>query len=102
MTNRSEDQPDPLTLKCRCPRLGQEIHFEYCMESGDDDFACWKVLDCWWEIFDVESYLKANLPASEFNRMIQMKPKPKVASLVELVEKAKRRTEREPDEKGDG
>lgn len=95
MADHRNGNQDPFHLKRRCPRLGSEIQFEYCMESGEDDFACWKILDCWWEIFDVASYLKANLPEQEYIRLTSKTPKNKVSSILEQIEAAKKRTGKE-------
>ncbi|MFP4225584.1 MAG: hypothetical protein ACLFRF_02555 [Desulfobacterales bacterium] len=81
-------------LERRCPRLGSKISFRYCLISGDDDNPCWKIFDCWWEQFDVESYLKANLPAEVFEQLVEKaadQPKNKLTSIVEIAEQAKKR-----------
>jgi hypothetical protein len=45
----------------RCPRLGHELTFGYCRrETGGK--PCRLILDCWWERFDVRSFLQAHLP----------------------------------------
>jgi hypothetical protein len=36
-------------------------------------------------------YLKDKMPEDQFNGLMATKPKPKVASLVELIEQAKKR-----------
>jgi hypothetical protein len=36
-------------------------------------------------------YLKKHLPEDQFNSLVAAKPKPKVASLVELIEQARQR-----------
>ena len=76
----------------RCPRLGSPISFRYCMLSGEDDDICWKILDCWWETFDVENYLKANMPEAAFNELMKKADKPmnKVGSILDIVEKVKK------------
>ena len=73
----------------RCPRLGNAVPFNYCEVCGDDQQPCFKILDCWWEHFDVVQYLKDHLSEDQFNRLMQARPKPKVTSLLELIEKAK-------------
>ena len=35
-------------------------------------------------------YLKDNLPEDQFNRLMDTRPKPKITSLVELIEQAKK------------
>jgi hypothetical protein len=37
--------------------------------------------------------LKDNLPEDQFNRLMDTRPRPKIASLVELIEKTKSRKE---------
>ena len=78
-------------LERRCPRLGGTVSFQYCKISGDDNRPCWKTIDCWWEYFDVLSYLKENLPENEFNMLLNVRPKPKISSIVDLIEQAKKR-----------
>ncbi len=82
-------------LETRCPRLGSPISFQYCLISGEDDAICWKVLDCWWEIFDVEGYLKKNMSETDFNELMARaeKPKNKISSIIEIAEKAKKKLE---------
>ncbi|MDM8523959.1 hypothetical protein QUF80_11380 [Desulfococcaceae bacterium HSG8] len=80
-------------LERRCPRLGSPVSFQYCTTCGDEEQPCFKVFDCWWEDFDVVAYLKDKLPENQFNALAASKPKPKVLSLVELIEQAKKRIE---------
>ncbi|MCF8025030.1 MAG: hypothetical protein K9J79_11155 [Desulfobacteraceae bacterium] len=54
---------------------------------------CFKILDCWWEIFDVAAYLKENLPAGVYDKLITAQPKPRVATIVEIAEGTKKRNE---------
>jgi hypothetical protein len=75
----------------RCPRLGNAVPFNYCEICGDDQQPCFKILDCWWEHFDVVQYLKDNLSENQFTRLMAARPKPKVTSLVELIEQARKR-----------
>ena len=78
-------------MERRCPRLGNPVPFDYCESCDADRQPCFKILDCWWEYFDVVQYLKEKLPEDQFNRLMAAKPKPKVASLVELIEQARQR-----------
>ncbi|OEU66313.1 MAG: hypothetical protein BBJ57_11435 [Desulfobacterales bacterium PC51MH44] len=78
-------------LEQRCPRLGGPVSFHYCRTCGDDSSACWKIFDCWWECFDVVGYLQKYLPEDKFNILVNAKPKPKMLSLMELIEQAKKR-----------
>jgi len=71
--------------------LGNPVPFEYCEVCSDNQHPCFKILDCWWEHFDVVQYLKNRLPQDQFNRLMTATPKPKVTSLLELIEQAKKR-----------
>jgi len=75
----------------RCPRLGNPVPFEYCEVCGDEQQPCFKILDCWWEHFDVVQYLKDNLTEDQFNGLSEARAKPKVTSLIELIEQARKR-----------
>jgi hypothetical protein len=78
-------------LERRCPRLGGPVPFKYCMTAGEDKQPCFKIVDCWWETFDIVRYLQDNLPEDKFARLMQARPRPKIASLVELIEQANSR-----------
>ena len=82
----SSDNP----LERRCPRLGGPVSFNYCIKCDDAHQPCFKIIDCWWETFDVVRYLKDHLPEEQFNQLNTAKPRPKIASLVELIDKAKK------------
>ena len=78
-------------IERRCPRLGGPVSFGYCRTSSDAHSVCWKILDCWWESFDVVTYLKRSLPEEQFNQLVHARPRPKIVSLFELMEQAKKR-----------
>ena len=79
----------------RCPRLGGPVGFTYCLKCGDNSQPCWKIIDCWWEYFDVKSYLQKSLPEETFNSLLDAKPKSKVLNLLELIEAARNRMDTE-------
>jgi hypothetical protein len=78
-------------LERRCPRLGGPVSFKYCRECGESGIPCWKIIDCWWEGFDVVAFLREHMPVEQFERLLNTQPKPKIRSLIELVEEAKKR-----------
>lgn len=81
--------PDEI-FTIRCPRLGHEIDFSYCRsESGD--LPCRKVLDCWYPYFEVERYFRNLLTGEQWRMTFDSPPKPKVLTLLELIEQAKKR-----------
>ena len=75
----------------RCPRLGGPVTFEYCLTSESDRQPCWKIVDCWWESFDVTAFLEDNLSQETFGRLQRRQVTSKTATLVELIEQARRR-----------
>lgn len=81
-------------LERRCPKLGGPVSFQYCrIDAGENGLPCFKIMDCWWEHFDVVAFLKANMPEAAFDKLAAAKPKPKVQSILELIEQAKKRNE---------
>lgn len=74
-------------LTRRCPRLGGEIDFQYCRTVVNG--PCGKILDCWWERFDVAGFMKENLCEKEFEALVAQKPPQKVTTLIEMIRNAK-------------
>ena len=63
----------------RCPKLGHQIQFTYCrIEQGD--FPCPKILDCWYEHFNVQGYLEEELGPETVAKLSHPVPKSKVLS----------------------
>jgi len=79
---------DPLVR--RCPRLGGPVGFDYCMRCELEQ-PCFKVVDCWWETFDIVQYLQDHLSEDQFDRVMNARPKAKISSLVEVIAQAKQR-----------
>ena len=77
----------------RCRRLGHELAFGYCrQETGGK--PCRLILDCWWERFDVRSFLHAHLSAetmAEVEWASASPPPPKVLSLLDMIQQARDR-----------
>ena len=78
----------------RCPRLGHQIYFSYC-RTENQGLPCLKTLDCWHTHFEVEVYLKEHLSEAEWEEAFQRQVKPKMLSLLELMEQAKKRKKEE-------
>jgi hypothetical protein len=83
-------QPPRDDYKIRCPRLGHLINFLYCRHENMG-LPCLKSLDCWFEHFPVEEFLKGELTKEDWERIFCNRPRAKVASLLELIEQAKNR-----------
>lgn len=86
---------NPDQLQRRCPRLGGPIEFSYCRKCEDQGRPCFKVLDCWWEIFDVVTYMRQKLTEEQFNQLAQKNTKPKVVSIVEMIREIQQRQKKD-------
>jgi hypothetical protein len=72
----------------RCPRIGGYVNFRFC-RSENNFLPCRWVINCWSERMDIENIIKENYSPQELERIFTP-PRPKMVSLLELVEKAKR------------
>jgi N utilization substance protein B len=89
MKMKTGDDKD--VLEQRCPRLGGPVSFKYCRTTGEGGMPCFKVMDCWWETFDVRTYLENTLSEAAFKSILEAKPPDKIASILDLIEQAKQR-----------
>lgn len=77
-------------FEIRCPRLGHQISFAYCRRENHG-LPCARTLICWHTYFPVEAFLRAELTQEQWNDTFEAPARPKLLSLVELIEKAKER-----------
>ncbi|MCF6248854.1 MAG: hypothetical protein L3J69_16080 [Desulfobacula sp.] len=87
-------QPPDDTVSVRCPKLCHQINFSYC-RSENSGSPCFKTLDCWFNQFDVHAHLKEKLSQKEFDAAFLDKARPKVLSLLDLIEQAKKKGKKE-------
>lgn len=90
MPDSHENRPPDENVQIRCPRLGHQIAFSYCRRENRGQ-PCFKVLDCWQAHFEVAAYLKQELDSEQWEALCRRPVKPKMVSLVELIEQAKER-----------
>ncbi len=76
-------------FQIRCRKLGQLIHYGYCGRENQG-LPCARTLDCWYPFFNVAEYLRGVLSPEEWAAAFESPAKPKVLSLVELLEQAQR------------
>jgi len=69
--------------------LGHYVPFKYC-RTLKDGMPCHRILDCWFERLPVEDFIAAQYSAEEQAKMFEP-PKTKIASLLEIIEKAKKK-----------
>ena len=70
-----------------CPKLGHEIRFDYCRGPGCDT-PCRRILDCWWQMFDINEFLARHYPREAIEKILAP-PQSKVVTLYELIQKAR-------------
>ena len=87
--NKSSKPPDD-SFEIRCPKLGHQIYFSYCVQENQG-LPCYRTLDCWFQHFEVEAFLKKKLTPAELKAAFGKPPQPKMISLLELIEQAKKR-----------
>ena len=92
---KKQNPPPDDNYKIRCPRLGHQIFFSYC-RSENRGSPCFKTLDCWHNHFKVEELLRKELTPEEWEQTFNRPTKPKVLSLLELIEQAKKSTLKTP------
>jgi hypothetical protein len=90
MTYDKAENVDEFSI--RCPRLGHSITFSYC-RSENMGLPCFKTLDCWFQYFPVEAYLKERLGQEEWAKVFEIQGHTKVQSLIELIEEARKRND---------
>ncbi|MEJ2586880.1 MAG: hypothetical protein P8165_04725 [Deltaproteobacteria bacterium] len=79
----------------RCPRLGHMISFSYCRKENGG-LPCFKTLDCWFEQFPVEAFMREELTEAQWAEAFKRSSKTKLSSLMELIEQAKERVKEDP------
>ncbi|MCL7489501.1 MAG: hypothetical protein M8357_15145 [Desulfobulbaceae bacterium] len=83
--------PPDDSLQIRCSKLGHQISFSYCRRENFG-LPCIRIITCWHSIFRVEEYLRQELTDEEWREAFEKPVKPKVLTLVELIEQAQKRT----------
>ena len=81
----------PEQMEIRCPKLGGEVPFAYCLKEAVD-LPCARIIKCWQPYFPVEDYIRKRLTDADWERCFNQKPKAKILTLVELIEAAKKQT----------
>jgi len=85
------DEHDKDMIRCR--RLGHEVPFLFCRREAGDR-PCRLIADCWWEQFDVQSFLREHFPEQIVNGLEKTRTSPppcKILNIVEIIGDAQRR-----------
>jgi hypothetical protein len=87
---KKQSEPPGDDYQIRCPRLGHLIPFSYC-RFENRGLPCFKTLDCWYDHFLIEDFLRKELVSEEWDKTFSRPAISKTASLVELIEQARKR-----------
>ncbi len=90
MTVKKEAYDD---IRGYCRMLGHEVPFSYC-RIAKEGVPCFKILDCWFERIKIRQYMETLYTKEELDRILA-RPQPKVATLFDLIEQAKKRAKKE-------
>jgi hypothetical protein len=80
------EQYDDKTI--RCPRVGGEVNFKFC-RSENNMLPCRFIIGCWQGKLDINAFLAEHYSEEEQARIFAP-PKPKIESLVGLMEKVRK------------
>ncbi len=80
------EQYDDKTI--RCPRVGGEVNFRFC-RFENNMLPCRFIAGCWQGQMDIEALLQEHYSEEELDRIFAP-PKPKIESLVGLIEKVRK------------
>jgi len=86
MVNPKIDTHDSSQQYCRM--LGHKVPFAYC-RSMNNELPCRNTLDCWKNVFPVEDFVNHFYSKEEISLFLEP-PKPKLAQIFEIMEKAKK------------
>lgn len=68
--------------------LGHELTFGYCRWPGRE-LPCSRIFDCWHETFAVDDFIREHYSEEQI-QLILAPPKPKMTSLLELIQQAQK------------
>ncbi len=73
----------------RCPKLGHQVPFRYCQKETMG-LPCSRALVCWESWSEAIDVLRSTLSREDWDRCFNTPPKPKMVTLLELIERAKK------------
>jgi len=72
----------------RCPRVGGEVNFRFC-RFENNMLPCRFIVGCWQGQMDIEAFLDEQYSEEELDSIFTP-PRPKMETLLDLMEKAKK------------
>lgn len=73
--------PGPDSLETHCFRLGGQVPLRYCLKPGQEN-PCPRIMDCWWQAIDIETFLRNYLPPQQFESFLET---PKTIDRLEFI-----------------
>ena len=93
-----DDRYDSREIYCR--KLGHHLTFHYC-RSERSGLPCGRIKDCWFDKIPIGDFLRDNYTSGELSR-ISAPPPAKTATILEMIERARRRVKKtSPETEGD-
>jgi len=77
-----------------CRRLGHWLIFNYCRQESNG-LPCRKIVDCWFDKLEIKEFLNENYKEEEISYIFESS-RPKLTSIIELIEQAKKRNDKTP------
>jgi hypothetical protein len=94
-----DETHDQTSIRCR--RLGSDVPFLFCRTEGEADEPCRLLRDCWWERFDILTYIRENYSPDVAERLEADAPPPtKAVGLFEMIQQAQERLAKKQAEGG--
>jgi len=72
----------------RCPKLGDEVNFKYC-RVVNNQLPCGWIVGCWRMRMDINHFLASHYSMEQLDQIFAP-PKPKIQTLLELIEQSKK------------
>lgn len=79
--------------KIYCRMLGHHLTFEYCRKTAQGS-PCRKIFDCWYTKFDIQKFMAEHYTEDEIKNILAPS-KPKMTSLIEMIQQARKSQEQE-------
>ena len=76
--------------------MGHHLTFAYCRKPASAQ-PCQKIFDCWFKTFDAEQFMKEHFTDEQIKAFL-VPPKPKITSLIELIQQAKENAKKQGSE----
>lgn len=72
----------------RCPRVGGYVNFKFC-RMENNFLPCRWVINCWSQRIEIQDFINEHYDKEDLEKIFQP-PRPKMESLLDLVERAKK------------